>query len=267
MCPNGHLYSTDYYDECPFCKSKTQIIKAPSQNTESSGKETVPSHLSDGKSHILRPGHTPFTFERDNAAPVASSSPAPTAEVRMEKTPAVTSTQQANVAPQPLTPPAEKATPQPAVSKENVTPHPIQSVKVEEVEEKQVVEAHTVIRKAGVNDTPRQKAEGQGRELVALLVCRNMGTEGAVFKVFEGRNFIGRNAGCDICIADDDQVSGRHASIVYRRVDNKFMFRDETSTNGTFVNGECQDSGVLNDHDVISIGNTSLTFLIIPENK
>lgn len=49
------------------------------------------------------------------------------------------------------------------------------------------------------------------------------------------RMTIGRDKGCQLSLADDSALSGRHCSILYR--DGNVYIRDEESTNGTFVNG------------------------------
>ena len=53
-------------------------------------------------------------------------------------------------------------------------------------------------------------------------------------------------------------MSGRHMSILYRNVDNKFKYRDEQSSNGTFVNKELSDEGELQNYDIIRLGIPSL---------
>lgn len=122
-------------------------------------------------------------------------------------------------------------------------------------------EGHTVIRhfgagKAGGRDVP-------SRKLVGFLVTYTQDANGKAYNLYEGRNFIGRDASCDISIADK-QMSGRHMSILYRNVDDKFKFRDEQSSNGTFVNKELQDEGELQNYDVIRVGNTNFIFIAIP---
>jgi pSer/pThr/pTyr-binding forkhead associated (FHA) protein len=39
-----------------------------------------------------------------------------------------------------------------------------------------------------------------------------------------------------------------------------FKFKDELSTNGTFVNDEFKEEGILNDGDNVKIGSTILKF-------
>ena len=102
------------------------------------------------------------------------------------------------------------------------------------------------------------------RKLVGFLVTYNRDPNGRAFNIYEGRNFVGRDASCDISIPDDDQMSGRHLSILYRNVDNKFKFRDEQSSNGTFVNKELLDDGELQNYDIIRAGSTIFIFIAIP---
>lgn len=121
---------------------------------------------------------------------------------------------------------------------------------------------HTVIRHAG--GAGARQAKAPSRRLVGFLVTYNRDPDGRAFNIYEGRNFIGRDPGCDISVPDDDQMSGRHLSILYRNVDNKFKFRDEQSSNGTFVNKELLDDGELQNYDVIRAGSTIFYFIAIP---
>lgn len=121
---------------------------------------------------------------------------------------------------------------------------------------------HTVIRHAG---KPGPGAQAPSRKLVGFLVTYNREPNGRAFNIYEGRNFLGRDPGCDIAITDDDQISSRHMSILYRNVDHKFKFRDEQSSNGTFVNGQLEDDGELENNDIIRAGNTLFVFIAIPD--
>lgn len=119
----------------------------------------------------------------------------------------------------------------------------------------------TVIRHVG-QQGPSAKA--LSRKLVGFLITYNRDPNGKAFNIYEGRNYIGRDSSCDISIPDDDQMSGKHLSILYRNVDDKFKFRDEQSSNGTFVNKELIDSGELENYDIIRAGSTIFIFLAIP---
>ena len=71
------------------------------------------------------------------------------------------------------------------------------------------------------------------------------------------QNTIGRLAGNDIHLISQ-RVSGHHAQVVFR--DGVWTLKDLTSTNGTFVNGQRCDCHILQEGDVIRIGDVDLTF-------
>jgi hypothetical protein len=102
------------------------------------------------------------------------------------------------------------------------------------------------------------------KKLVGLLVTYNTNPNGQVFSIFEGKNFIGRDMPVDICIPDNE-VSGKHLSILYRSADGRFKFKDEQSSNGTYLNEILTDEGDLSSFDVIRIGSTRLIFIAIPQ--
>ncbi|GMO14777.1 MAG: FHA domain-containing protein [Termitinemataceae bacterium] len=107
-------------------------------------------------------------------------------------------------------------------------------------------------------------AAPSGKKLVGLLVTYSTNPQGQVFNIFEGKYFIGRDMPVDICISDNE-VSGKHFSILYRSADGKFKFKDEQSSNGTFLNEVLTDEGELSSFDVIRIGGTRLIFIAIPQ--
>jgi pSer/pThr/pTyr-binding forkhead associated (FHA) protein len=82
---------------------------------------------------------------------------------------------------------------------------------------------------------------------------------GMDFKLYEGRNIIGRDLDCQITIADKT-VSGKHALILFRA--GKYSISDQQSTQGTFVNDEDinLEPRYLKDGDMIRIGQTVLKF-------
>ena len=112
---------------------------------------------------------------------------------------------------------------------------------------------------------PKGAASTQGRKLVGFLVTYNRNPLGKAYNIYEGKNFIGRDRSCDISVPEDNQMSGRHMSILYRNVDNKFKYRDEQSSNGTFVNKELSDEGELQNYDIIRLGGTVFIFIAIPK--
>lgn len=104
-----------------------------------------------------------------------------------------------------------------------------------------------------------------GKKIIGLLATYDISPLGHVHNMYEGRNYIGRDITSDICIQGDSQISGKHFSILYRPVDGKFKFKDEQSSNGTFVNELLTDEGELSTFDVIRIGSTRLIFIAIPQ--
>ncbi len=119
--------------------------------------------------------------------------------------------------------------------------------------------AGTIIRQ--VKGAP----QASGRKLVGFLVTYNRDPMGKAFNIYEGKNYIGRAADNDISVPEDRQMSGRHMSILYRNVDNKFKYRDEQSSNGTFINKELSDDGELQNYDIIRLGGTVFIFIAIPK--
>lgn len=97
-----------------------------------------------------------------------------------------------------------------------------------------------------------------GKKLVGWLVTFNKFPEGKDFKIYEGRNSIGSQSGNDIVIDFDNTISSRHLTILFRA--NEFLFQDELSTNGTYLNGEIKSNGILNDGDSIKISETEFLF-------
>jgi hypothetical protein len=97
-----------------------------------------------------------------------------------------------------------------------------------------------------------------GRKLTGWLVSYTIDPLGVDFKLYEGRNIVGSDPACDVVVFGDSSVSGKHLTILYRM--GVFKFKDELSTNGTFVNDQFYEEGTLNDGDNIKIGNTVFKF-------
>lgn len=75
---------------------------------------------------------------------------------------------------------------------------------------------HTVIRTVGQPGSPNPDG---GRKLVGLLVSYSHNPAGEVYKIYEGRNIVGRDHACDISFPMDDKMSGRHLLILYREAE------------------------------------------------
>ena len=125
--------------------------------------------------------------------------------------------------------------------------------------------AHGPVGGGTVSRPPKGGVSANGRKVVGFLVTYNLNPLGKSYNIYEGKNYIGRDRSCDISVPEDNQMSGRHMSILYRNVDNKFKFRDEQSSNGTFVNKELTDECELQNYDIIRLGCTVFIFIAIPK--
>ena len=133
---------------------------------------------------------------------------------------------------------------------------------VEKQVSKSPVSVGTIIRGANFE---KEKTDNTARKkLTGFLVTFSHSPNGQFFPLYEGKNFVGRSAKSTVSIQDDSSISENHLSILYRTVDKKFKFKDEQSSNGTFVNGELIDEGVLKNNDMIRLGATLLLFMEIP---
>ncbi len=110
------------------------------------------------------------------------------------------------------------------------------------------------------NPNAEKAAPRSKRKLVGWLVSFTIDELGIDFRLYEGKNTIGSAPGNEITITGDKIVSSKHATVLFRK--NKFRLKDEFSTNGTFLNGEDLDDEVLvlNDGDIIKVGDTLLKF-------
>ena len=77
------------------------------------------------------------------------------------------------------------------------------------------------------------------------------------FPLNKDQVFIGREVRCDVMI-NNDSVSRRHAEVV--RLAEGWLIRDLDSRNGTYVNGQRIQEYVLEEGDLITIGDVNLTF-------
>lgn len=104
-----------------------------------------------------------------------------------------------------------------------------------------------------------KKEPRYGRKLVGWLVTYSIDELGADYKLYEGRNIIGRDLDCNITV-NDNHMSGKHAVLLFRA--NKYSLTDSQSSHGTFVNDEDieLEPRYLRDGDIIRMGNTVFKF-------
>jgi hypothetical protein len=117
---------------------------------------------------------------------------------------------------------------------------------------------HTQISSGLMTPNPENRPEPQERRLTGWLVTFDRQPLGQDFRLREGRNTIGTAPDCEVRIEGDPNISGRHLTILFRL--GEVLFRDELSTNGTFINEELRNEGRLQDGDVIRTGTTRFLF-------
>ena len=77
------------------------------------------------------------------------------------------------------------------------------------------------------------------------------------FPLNKNQVIIGRDIKCDVMLLDDS-ISRKHAEIV--REGAGWRIRDLDSSNGTFVNGQRVPDALLNEGDLVTLGDINLTF-------
>ena len=104
-----------------------------------------------------------------------------------------------------------------------------------------------------------QGAVRSSRKLVGWLVSYTLNDMGVDFKLFEGRNIIGRDLDCQISV-DDPSVTSKHAVLLYRA--GRYSITDQQSTSGTYVNKVDIELAprYLEDGDTIRVGKTEFKF-------
>jgi hypothetical protein len=106
----------------------------------------------------------------------------------------------------------------------------------------------------------KEQKDSLERKLVGWLVTFSSNSAGDDYQLREGKTIIGGDSDCDISLKDNE-VSGKHATILYRK--NKFRIKDELSTNGTRLNNDIDLMGEhedLDDGDRIIVGKTEFLF-------
>jgi hypothetical protein len=81
---------------------------------------------------------------------------------------------------------------------------------------------------------------------------------GKEFIIYERETIIGSSPTCNIVLFKDSSVSPQHSII--KNENNRYIISDMHSKNGTYVNDERISDKVLQDGDIITIGNTIFRF-------
>ena len=95
--------------------------------------------------------------------------------------------------------------------------------------------------------------------VVGWLVALDGQQKGEDFRIREGQNSIGSDAGCDIVLTDST-ISGKHASL--RHKEGKFILTDLDSTNGSYLNDDSESIAreEIKDNDTVRFGDIRFKF-------
>lgn len=99
--------------------------------------------------------------------------------------------------------------------------------------------------------------------VVGWLVATKGKHYGESFYLKTGRNFIGRSHDMDVVLSADESVSrNKHAIVLYDPKANMFIIQPGESHELTYLNDNVLlDSKEIHSYDVISVGNSELTFV------
>ena len=116
-----------------------------------------------------------------------------------------------------------------------------------------------------INDSEKpgnvESAPRATRKIVGWVISYTLDEMGVDYRIYEGRNTIGRDASNTIPITKDTTISGEHVIILFRN--GSFKIKDRMTANGTFINGEeieVEEAYDLNDGDDLRLGNTVFKF-------
>lgn len=132
----------------------------------------------------------------------------------------------------------QRVTPSPKAASDKVRAESSSNTKKVQSKEKvaPVREERTVIHRASTKGEVDGKDSGSRRRLEGWLVSFTIETSGVDFRLYEGKNVIGRDGDSDVRIINDPKVSARHALIVFRG--DETVFVDEMSSNKSYINDE-----------------------------
>lgn len=99
---------------------------------------------------------------------------------------------------------------------------------------------------------------------MARLIVRHGVNEGLEWELGEQPTVVGRDLRNQVCLTDL-RVSRRHFQV--EKQGGRFVARNLSATNGTFIAGEAIDTHVLSDGDEITIGDTVIAFVGAPSSS
>ena len=119
----------------------------------------------------------------------------------------------------------------------------------------------TIINRPSKKDGDASNEAVARRKIVGWLVSYTLNEFGVDFKLYEGKNAVGRSSSATIKLIQDSKVSSEHATILFR--DNKFYLQDNMASNPTTINDNEVMPGQtvpLKDGDVILFGDNTFLF-------
>ena len=124
-------------------------------------------------------------------------------------------------------------------------------------------EQKTVAKGVKQNKTQGVVAKQMGMDPVCgWLVCTKGPHRGRDFKLRSGKNFIGRSAGMDVPLTEENDIARHnHAAIIYEPKKNIFLLMPIGGTSVT-LNGEVLlEPKEINSYDILTLGGTELDFI------
>ncbi|MDC1194291.1 FHA domain-containing protein [Crocinitomicaceae bacterium] len=118
-----------------------------------------------------------------------------------------------------------------------------------------------VTETADSGDTGTPATPRAARKITGWIISYTIDEMGVDYRIYEGKNRIGKNPASEITILADSTVSAEHAIILYRS--GVWYLEDEMSANGTFLNGEelkPRNPVEIKDGDDIRLGSTIFKF-------
>ena len=98
--------------------------------------------------------------------------------------------------------------------------------------------------------------------VVGWIVCTEGPECGRDYRIHSGRNFIGRSYKMDISVMDDPSITREnHCSIVFDPKHSEFIFVSGEGTKTYFKDKPLTEPELLNDGDVIGIGDSLFVFI------
>ncbi len=111
--------------------------------------------------------------------------------------------------------------------------------------------------------------EKNSNPIVGYLICMEGLHKGKSYNINEGRNFIGRSSGSDICLAGNGKISReKHAIITYDPRSKTFFFQPDESRNLSYLNDELVlGTQKMAHEDILFMGEEKFIFLKLTCDK